>query len=74
MTWVSLLPVFPSRTYLKLHNISVTLNTLITDLGLSKEFYPDCNPVVVLKSCELELLYIIGELFNMCPDESNFLD
>ena len=46
------LPVFPSRTNLKLHNISVTpriLKKVIMNLDLSKAFGPDCIPVVVLK-------------------------
>ena len=46
------LPVFPSRTNLKLHNISVTprmLKKVIMNLDLSKAFVPDCIPVVVLK-------------------------
>ena len=52
MTLVSLLLVFPSRTNLKLHNISVTprmVRTVIMNLDLSKASGPDCIPVVVLK-------------------------
>ena len=63
------LPVFPSRTKQKLHNISVTskmIKMAITDL--------DSIPVVVLKNCEPELLYILAELFNMCLKESGFPD
>ena len=63
------LPVFPSRTNLKLHNISVTpkmVIKVITDLDLSKASGPDCIPVVVLKNCEPELSDILGELFNKC--------
>ena len=55
------LPVFPSRTNLKLHNISVTpkmVKKVITNLGSSMESAPDCIPVVVLKNCQLELSYI----------------
>ena len=47
------LPVFPSRTNLKLHNISVTpkmVRKVVTNLDLSKASGPDCNPVVVLKN------------------------
>ena len=47
------LPVFPSRTNLKLHNISVTPNMVkkaIMNLDLSKVSGPDCIPVVVLKN------------------------
>ena len=39
------LPVFPSRTNLKLHNISVTpkvLRKVAMDLDLSKAFGPEC--------------------------------
>ena len=52
------LPVFPSRTNLKLHNISVTskmVKKVIMNLDLSKASGPDCIRVVVLKSCEPEL-------------------
>ena len=71
------LPVFPSRTNLKLHNISVTLKMVkkvIMNLDLSKASGPDCIPVVVLKNCEPELSYILAELFNKCLKESCFLD
>ena len=42
--------VFPSRTNLKLHNISVTpkmVIKVITNLDSSKASGPDCIPVVV---------------------------
>ena len=71
------LPVFPSKTNLKLHNISVSpkmVKKVIMNLGLSKASGPDCIPVVVLKKCEPELSYILAELFNKCPKESCFLD
>ena len=71
------LPVFPSRTSLKLHNISVTpmmVKKVITNLDLSKSSGPDCIPVLVLKNCELELSYILAELFNKCLKESCFPD
>ena len=61
------LPVFPSRTNLKLYNISVTpkmVRKVVMNLDLSKESGPDCIPVVVLKNCEPELSYILAELFN----------
>ena len=51
------LPVFPSRTNLKLYNISVTpkmVKKVIMNLDLSKAFGPDCIPTVVLKNCEPE--------------------
>ena len=71
------LPVFPSRTNLKLHNISVTpkmVKKVITNLNLSKTSGPDCIPVVVLKNCEPELSYILAGLFNKCLKESCFPD
>ena len=74
MTQASL-PVFPSSTNLKLHNISVTskmIKKVIMNLDLSKASGPDCIPVVVLKNCEPELSYIIAEFFNKCLKESSF--
>ena len=71
------LPVFPSRTNLKLHNISVTpkmVRKVVMNLDLSKASGPDCIPVVVLKNCELELSYILAELFNKCLKEPCFPD
>ena len=61
------LPVFRSRTNLKLHNISVTpkmVGKVVMNLDLSKTSGPDCIQVVVLKKCEPELSYILAELFN----------
>ena len=84
MTQVSLylfsgmsLPVFPSRTNLKLHNISVTpkmVKKVIMNLDLSKASGPDSIPLVVLKVCEPELSDILIELFNKCLKESCFPD
>ena len=71
------LPVFPSRTNLKVHNISVTrkiVKKVIMNLDLSKASGPDCIPMVVLKNCEPELSYILAELFNKCLKESCFPD
>ena len=71
------LPVFPSRTNLKLYNISVTpkmVKKVIMNLDLSKASGPDCIPVVVLKNCEPELSYILAELFNKCLKKSCFPD
>ena len=62
------LPAFPSRTNLKLHNISVTpkmVRKVIMNLDLTKASGPDCIPVVVLKNCELELSYILAELLHI---------
>ena len=59
------LPVFPSRTNLKLHNISITpkmVKKVITNLDSSKASGPDFIPVVVLKNCEPELSYILAKL------------
>ena len=71
------LPLFPSRTNLKLRNISITtkmVKKVIMNLDLSKASGPDCIPVVVLKNCEPELSYILAELFNKCLKESCFPD
>ena len=54
--------LFPSRTNLKLHNISVTpkmVKKVIMNLDLSKASGPDCIPVVALKNC--------AELFTKYP-------
>ena len=71
------LPVLPSRTNLKLHNISITpkmVRKVVMNLDLSKASGSDCIPVVVLKNCEPELSYILAELFNKCLKESCFPD
>ena len=71
------LPVFHSKTNLKLHDISVTpkmVRKVAMNYDLSKASGPDCFPVVVLKNCELELCYILAELFNKCLKESCFPD
>ena len=71
------LPVFPSRTNLKLHNISITprmVRKVIMNLDFSKASGPDRIPVVVLKNCQPELSYILAELFNKCLKESCFPD
>ena len=71
------LPVFPSRTNLKLHNISITskmVKKVMANLDSSKASGPDYIPVVVLKNCEPELSYIRAKLFNNCLEESCFPD
>ena len=71
------LPVCPSRTNLKLHNISITpkiVKKVIKNLDSPKASGPDCIPVVVLKSCEPELSYILAKLFNNSLKESFFPD
>ena len=63
------LPVFPSRTNLKLHNISVTLKMVkkvIMNLDLSKALGADYIPVLLLKNSQSKLSYILAELFNKC--------
>ena len=47
---------------------------VVANLDSSKASGPDCIPVVVLKSCESELSYILTKLFNMCLEESCFPD
>ena len=37
---------------------------IIMNLDLLKASGPECIPVVVLKNCELELSFILAELFN----------
>ena len=69
------LPVFPSKTNLKLHNISITpkmVKKVKTNLDSSKASGPDCIPVVVLKNGEPKLSHILAELFNMCLKEPCF--
>ena len=71
------LPVFPSKTNLKVHDISVTakmVKKVITNLDLSKASGPDYIPVVVLKNCEPELPCILAEPFNKCLKEPCFPD
>ena len=71
------LPVFPSRTNQKLHNIPITPKMVIkfmTNLNSSRASGPACIPVVVLKNYEPERSYLPGELFNMCLKESCYPD
>ena len=61
------IPVFPSRTNLKLHNTSITLKMvkkIITNFDSSKASGPECIPMMVLKNCELKLSYALAELFS----------
>ena len=48
------------------------IKKVVINLNLSKASGPDCVPVVFLKNCELELFYILAELFNECLKESCF--
>ena len=59
------LPVFSSRTNLKLHNIFVTPKMV-------KKVKTILDPVVVSKNRELELSYMLPELSNMCLKEFCF--
>ena len=71
------LPVFPSRTNLKLQSISITpkiVKKVITSFDSSNASGPDCLPVVHLKNCEPELSYVLAKLFNICLKESCFPD
>ena len=71
------LPVFPSRTNLKLYNISVTpkmVENVITNLDLSKAFSRNCILVLVLKNCEPEFSHKLAELFSTYLKESSFPD
>ena len=71
------LPVFPSRTNWKLYNISVTpkmVRKVVMNFDLSKASAPNCIPVVVLKTCEPGLSYILAELFNKCLKKCCFSD
>ena len=71
------LPVFLSRTNLKLHIVPVTakmVKKVIMKLDLSKAAGPDFIPVVVLKNCDPERSYIQAELFNKGLNESCFPD
>ena len=61
------LPVFPSRTNLKMHNNAVTpkiVKNIITNLDLSKVSRPNRIPVVVLKNCDPELSYM-PSIYNL---------
>ena len=72
-----LLHVFPPRTNLKLYDISVFLKLVqkvITNPDSSKASGAGCIPILFLKNCELELSYILTELFNMCLREFCFPD
>ena len=51
------------KAYVRPHNIPVTLDLVkevIIDLDSSKVVWPGCIPVVALKNCEAELLYVLA--------------
>ena len=59
-----------------MHSIFITLKVVkkvIANLDSSKASCPDCMSIVILKTCELELSYILAELFNMCLKGSCFI-
>ena len=47
---------------------------VIMNFDSSKVSCPDCISLMVLKNRDLELSYVLSELFNMCLKESCFLD
>ena len=47
---------------------------VIMNFDSSKASCPDCISLMILKNHDLELSYILSELFNMCLKESCFLD
>ena len=50
------------------------MKKVITNLDSSEGSGRDYIPVLVLKSCEPELSYILAELLNICLKESSFPD
>ena len=70
-----LLFAFSFWTNQKMTHIPVTLKLIkkvITNLDSSKEPGPNCAPLVVKRTCEPELSYILVELFNVCLKQSWF--
>ena len=68
------LPVFYSRTNLKLHKYALTsviVKKVITNLDLSKAYGSDCISVVVLKNYGPEISYMLAELLQ-CLRQSCF--
>ena len=65
------LPVFASRTNLKLPKI---VKKVITKFHSLKVSHPDCIPVVVLKNCGPELSYTLAEFIIKCLKKSFFSD
>ena len=60
------------KAYMRPHNIPVTLDLVkevIIDLDSSKVVWPSCIPVVALKNCEAELLYVLAHC-NQGPGKS----
>ena len=60
--------VFPYRTNIKLHSITVTpkmVRKFVTNLDSLNAYGPNCIQVVILKNCEPEFSYILAGLFNV---------
>ena len=71
------LPVFSSRTNLKLRNIFLTpklIKKVVTNLDLPKLSGPDRIAVAILKNYEPKVSHILAGLFNMCLKGFYFLD
>ena len=50
------------------------IKKVLMNFDSSKASGPNSIPMMVLKNCEPELSYMLGELFNICLKESYFLD
>ena len=50
------------------------IKKVLMNFDSSKASGPNSIPMMVLKNCEPELSYMLGELFNICLNESYFLD
>ena len=50
------------------------IKKVLMNFDSSKASGPNFIPMMVLKNCEPELSYMLGELFNICLNESYFLD
>ena len=59
--------IFPARTNLKLPKFLTPkrVKKVIMNLDSFKASDPDCIPVAVLKSCESELSYILGNWWSL---------
>ena len=66
---------FPSRNYLKLHNIPVTpkmVKKVVADLDPSETPGPESIWVVVIKNCEPQLSYTLTDVSNIFLKELHF--
>ena len=62
------------RTLILKTEVSLYLFSFLEVIWIPFCTNPDCIPVVVLKSCEPELSYILATLFNKCLKKSCFPD